>query len=602
MSVLRIIKLLALLLATPLVIAQEIDMKIAQEYFDKGEYEKAVAYYEELFENPSVQPKIYSNYLESLFSLQDYNAAEKMNKQMLKSYPASGDYRVDKGIILMKSGELEKAEKYFEKMVKETENSVADFNQVANRFIFYELLDWAEHTLEYAAENNRNPVSYAYALSGIYIRMNEKEKLQNHLLNGLKNNFFDANYVQNTFQRIYEHKDYEGLEIQLIEMVQEEPENYDLNEMMVWLYYQKKDFYGALIQAKAFDRKNNMGGEKVMEVGEVSMKNKDFENAISAFEYITKTYPESQYNLPARKNLIYAKEEVVKSEFPIDTAKVKSLIDDYHYVLNIYGNSAQNAELYRRIANLYAFYLNEEDKAVQILETLIQVPRADHRLISQAKLDLGDIYLLKGEPWESTLLYSQVEKDNKDTPTGHEAKLKNARLSYYKGQFELAKAHLDILKMATSREIANDALDLSLLIQDNTGLDTSTDALMAFADAELLLFQHKIDEGIHALEAMLIKYPRHSLTDEIYWALAQTYIRIGEVEKALDPLLKIDEFYADDILADDAIMQLARLYEEKLGKPDLAQELYKTIIVDHSGSIYVDEARKRFRILRGDFQ
>ena len=433
------------------------------------------------------------------------------------------------------------------------------------------------------------------------MRANKKDKLQNHLVSGVVESSISLKYAQNILQRSLVMEDYDKLEMKVIQEMQNNPENYALNEMMIWIYYQKKDFYGALMQAKAFDRKNKMGGKKVMEVGEISMKNKDYENAIEAFEYITSNYPKSQYNLPAKKNIIYAKEEVVKNEFPIDTSKVRSLIDDYNYILEIYGSSLQNADLYRRIASLHAFYLGEKEKSIGILEKLISIQGVDRQLVSNAKLDLGDIYLLKDEPWEASLLYSQVEKDNKDTPMGHQAKLKNAKLSYFKGEFELAKAHLDILKLATSREIANDALDLSLLIQDNTGLDTTTDAMKEYSNVELLIFQHKMDEAIRDLDAMLIRYPNHSLTDEIYFQQAQIYLRIGEYQKAVAPLQKIDESYADDILADDAIMLLAKLYEEKLNDKDLAKTLYKSIITDYSGSIYVDEARKRYRELRGDF-
>ena len=65
-----------------------------------------------------------------------------------------------------------------------------------------------------------------------------------------------------------------------------------------------------------------------------------------------------------------------------------------------------------------------------MLNEVLQLSRYDDKLKARAKLDLGDIYLLKGEPWESTLLYSQVEKDMKEDPLGHEAKLRNAKLSY----------------------------------------------------------------------------------------------------------------------------------------------------------------------------
>lgn len=579
---------------------QDIDMRLAREYFDGGEYDKAISYYQELIENPKVQQDVYDNYLKALFYTQNFEEALKMNKKISKRYSSDYDYKVDKGVILFKSGEKEKSDKYLNDLLEDIDNNVNYFNQVSRRFSSYQMLEWAEKTLEYGASKG-NRKQYYYSLASVYAQINEKEKLQNLLIDGVADGSINSGYAQNMLQRTLSGDDYDKLESKVISSLQDQPDNYDLNEFMIWIYYQKKDFYGALLQAKAFDRKNKMGGRKVMEVGDISMKNKYYKNAIEAFDYITTNYPESQYNLPAKKKGIYAKEEVVKNEFPIDTNKVNSLIEDYNFVLKIYGSSSKNAELYRRIANLQAFYLGEKEESVKILETLIKIPGASRKLVSEAKLDLGDIFLLKEEPWEASLLYSQVEKDNNDTPMGFEAKLRNARLSYFKGDFELAKAHLDILKLATSREIANNALDLALLIQDNTGLDTSTEAMSAYSNIELLVFQHKMGEAINGLNKMLVKYPGHSLTDEIYFLKSEILIRIGRFEDALEPLQKIDEFYAEDILADDAIMIMAKLYEEQLNNKELAKELYENIILQFSGSIYVDEARKRFRALRGDF-
>ena len=54
-------------------------------------------------------------------------------------------------------------------------------------------------------------------------------------------------------------------------------------------------------------------------------------------------------------------------------------------------------------------------------------------IIAQAKLNLGDIYVITEQPWESVLLYYQVEKSHKNDDLGETAKLKNAKLSFYKG-------------------------------------------------------------------------------------------------------------------------------------------------------------------------
>jgi tetratricopeptide (TPR) repeat protein len=188
----------------------------------------------------------------------------------------------------------------------------------------------------------------------------------------------------------------------------------------------------------------------------------------------------------------------------------------------------------------------------------------------------------------------------KEDPLGHEAKLRNAKLSYYKGEFELAQEHLDVLKLATSREIANDAMDLSILIQDNTGLDSTIEAMKEYAAIDLLLFQNKTSEALTQTEAMLKKFPNHSLTDELLWLESKIYRKMGDYPNAIAALDKINSAYPDDILGDNALFTLGNIYEENLKDYTKAMEVYQQFLLKYPGSIFTVEARKRFRLLRGD--
>jgi TolA-binding protein len=332
----------------------------------------------------------------------------------------------------------------------------------------------------------------------------------------------------------------------------------------------------------------------------ISLQNKDYKSASTIFEYLVKEYPKSSSYPTARRYLIVSKEELVKQTYPINKDQIISLIADYQKLISEIGKTPQTAEALRSIGLLHAFYLDQKEEGLNYLNEAVKIARADNDLIAKSKLDMGDIYLLKNEPWEATLLYSQVEKSNKEQPIGYEAKLRNAKLSYYKGDFELAQGHLDILKMATSREIANDAMDLSLLIQDNIALDTLGEAMKEYANVELMLFQNKNEEAMRALEGILQKYPNHSLTDELFWLKAQILIKENQNQKAIEQLEKIVSNYPLDILGDDAHFLMAKLYEEKLGEKEKAMELYQNHLTKYPGSIYVADSRKRFRQLRGD--
>ncbi|MCB0642613.1 MAG: tetratricopeptide repeat protein, partial [Phaeodactylibacter sp.] len=258
------------------------------------------------------------------------------------------------------------------------------------------------------------------------------------------------------------------------------------------------------------------------------------------------------------------------------------------------------ASIIYELAELEAFYLNDLDEAIRLLQGLIEFPNLNPDLIAHAKLSLADFYLMKGDIWESTLLYSQVDKAYKDDILGHEARFRNARLSYFNGDFEWAQAQFEVLKASTSKLIANDALDLSVFIMDNLGLDTTANSLKLYSEAELLTFQNRFDEAFEKLDSLRTLYPEHSLKDDVLYAEAQIHLKKREYVEAAALFEKIITDHKEEIRADNALFELAELYENQLNDKEKAKSLYETLFIDFSGSTFAVEARKRFRRLRGD--
>ncbi|MEQ8238407.1 MAG: tetratricopeptide repeat protein, partial [Cyclobacteriaceae bacterium] len=273
---------------------------------------------------------------------------------------------------------------------------------------------------------------------------------------------------------------------------------------------------------------------------------------------------------------------------------------EYEVLFNEEGSNPTSLNALRNKALIHAFYLDELDKAINTLNYIIDDRRSPNSLIAQCKLDLGDVYLLDEQPWESTLLYSQVEKSNKESPLGFNAKLKNAKLSYYAGNFKLAKSHLDILKDATTREISNDAIAMSLLIKNNTAFDTSDYILKEFANIQLMTFQNKPDTAIQLLNNLIAQHPNHSLVDECYYDIAEISLKQGNYEKSTNALDQIIQNHNDGILGDDALFLKASIYDKYLKDYTSAMELYTKFLIDYPGSIYAADVRLKLRFLRGD--
>jgi tetratricopeptide (TPR) repeat protein len=184
---------------------------------------------------------------------------------------------------------------------------------------------------------------------------------------------------------------------------------------------------------------------------------------------------------------------------------------------------------------------------------------------------------------------------------GEEARFKNAKLSYYTGDFKWSQGQLDVLKASTSELIANDALNLSVLItENNPPADSNTTPLLMFARADLLEFQNKDEEAIAILDSITTLFPKHPLLDDILMTRAEIATKKQDFSEAAMHLQKIVTDYADDILADDAIFTLAGINETFFSNKDEAKRLYEQIIIKYPGSTYVNQARKNFRRLRGD--
>ncbi|WP_169315250.1 tetratricopeptide repeat protein [Bernardetia litoralis] len=575
------------------------DLALADEYYEQGEYEKAIQYYEKIAKkNPSAS-YIYANYLDAMLRLEQLKDAEKYIERCLKDRPLDPKINIDYAKLFLQKREDKKANRHFEEYINSIKSN-SHLARVTARVLAHEgFYEYAEKMYLQAQKNTQE--NYDMDLGLLYLAMGKPKKMVEQFLILLKTQPNDAPYVQHLLQsRLSEDEEWDMVEPMLYEAIQKYPNNEVFSEMLVWYFLQRKNFMMAFTQAKALDRRNKSEGVKIMEIGMLAYNNEEWKSAMTIFGHLTENYKGRFIYGQAKHFLMESKEEYIKHQFPIDKEQIKSLVNDYQESLTEIGWNPSTAKSARNMALLQAFYLNQKDIAINTLNKITEIRGVPHQLLSQVKLDLGDIYVLKNEPWEATLLYSQVEKTEKETPLGYSAKLKNAKLSYFNGDFKLAKAHLDILKLATSREIANDAMDLSILIQDNTGLDSSETAMKEYAAIDLLIFQQQYEDALLAYNKILSHFENHSLTDEIYWKEAIILQKMGRFEEAAEKLKTVLKINPTDIFGDDANFLLGKIYEENLNNTQKAEEYYKKQLVDYAGSMYVVEARKRIRKLRGE--
>ena len=583
-------------------IEQPNNEKIALEYYRNKEFEKAAELYEKLYEEKQTR-FFYSYYLFCLIELEDYSKALKIIRKEQRNDPDALRYLVDEGFIYSLDGNQQKAEKLFDEALDKLTPDRKQISDLANAYNSRGQTDYAIETYLKGRKMLDN-YNFNLELASIYGRLNNYQDMVNEYLDLLDSDLSKDDYIRGRLQSSLKDDD-EGLvsdaiRTELLRRVQRYPDKVYYSNMLIWHSMQQKDFEMALLQSKSIDRRFGEDGSRILELANVCLSNQAYDVAIDAYEYVANKGRNGVFYLDARIGLLNSRYLKVTNRFDYTHDDLIALENEYNKALAEFGENSSTVPIMKYLAHLQAFYLDNVDEAINLLKKALEMPAVTAQLIADCKIELADILLFSGEQWDATLLYSQVDYDFKNDPIGFMAKYKNAKLSYYIGEFGWAKAQLDVLKAATSKLIANDAMELSLLIGDNIDIDSSYTALSYFSKADLYIYQNKYDEALKILDSVQMVALWHPLHDEVLFRKAEIMMNKGDFEMADSLFAQVTDMYPEDILADNALMKRAELYDTYFKDTDQAMLLYQQLMLDYPGSLFVVDARKRFRELRGD--
>ena len=579
------------------------NQKLAVYYYEQKEYDKANGLFSQLYDkNPDAW---FDMYLNSLLAAKEYTKAEKIGKQKIKRNKGEAQWYVCLGKVYGLQGDEKKQNDCYEKAIKEMPVTTPHIENLAQAFVQEKLYDRALEVYD-KVKKSGSQFPYYYNKAEIYKLKNDLPAMINEYLDALEFRDTELPTVQINLQNSLGYDDENGgiknplLKQELQKRIAKNPDKTILVEFLIFIQKQQKDFTGAFVQSKALDKRLKEGGQRLYELGHVCYENKDYATAQRCFDYLVERGPDNFYYELAKIDGLHVNYLSLTENPQSTTAAFMALEEKLTAAYKKYSESSYQATILKDLIYLQAYYLNKTEDAIRLLEQYIHIPGVDVMVKAENKLLLADIYLIKGEIWEASLLYSQVEKDFKYEPIGQEAKFKNAKLSFYAGDFAWAKLQADVLKGATSKLTSNDAIDLSLVISDAIGVDTNEAPLKLYASAELLVLQHRYAEAMRRMDSINLLFSNHTLVDDIYFKKAEIFIHQGLYSDAAAMYKNITEYFPNDLYGDDAQFKLAELYELQLHDKEKAKQAYEQVLLNYPGSTYAVEARKRFRDLRGD--
>lgn len=618
--------LLALLLVFSLgaLFAQQSDdEKLALQYYKDKEFDKAIVLFEKI-QSKTPNSYVYYYYYASLMELERYNELEKLCKKQIKNFPNVQRYKVDQGYAYERAGEHAKSEKIYQELLKELPAKEFSILELYNAFYSRAKYEYAIEAIQRGRRLMNNPKLMSKELISQYQQLNQTGKIVDELISVVKDDDEKSveqakTSIQNLLMDDEDNQRYSMIKTALQKASQKNPSTLSYMSLLFWINQLHKDYDEALILAKAIDKRKKIECINTYDLACVAADNRDYATSIEALKYIISKGEDVINYVNAQMKILDVRYQQLSESSPIRMVDAVNLEKDFKKALDENGLHAGTSDWIRKYAHLLAFYVNKPQEAVDILNQAMNNATRDAKERNLYKIDLADVQLYMGNIWDATLNYSQVDKDLPNDELGNEAKFKNAKLSFYIGEFDWAKSQLDVLSAATTKLIANDAIYFSLLISDNQEEEEDEDdnddqdttyllfehqtqnlPLKKYAEADFLIFQNKDDQALILLDSVITLSPVGTLVDDALYQKALIYIKRKDYLGAEALLKNIEENHGSELLADDAIFKLAELYEYYIKDLPKAMEYYQKIMRDFSGSLYVVDARKHYRALRGD--
>lgn len=580
------------LLCSVFVFAQ--NEQLAQNYFDRGEFEKAMVIYEDLLKTQPNNYQYFQKQVACYQQLKQYAKAEEMIRIRIDRFKQNNLY-VELGYNYQLQKDMDKANKAYQKaldIIKENPNNVYG---VASLFEQKVLLEQALKAYDLGVAGNPG-FNFDYQIALLQGQLGNLELMVDKLLDYAYRNPQNAPLVQSQLARFMMEDTQESFNTNLRKALlirTQKTQDIFWNQFLSWFFVQQKEYGKAFIQEKAIFKRNPDNFYTIINLAKLAVQEQENDTAKEILDFILLNTQDLDLQMEAHYQLLTMDiEKATPKEYPLIQEKINLLLKQY-------GISPYSLRLQVLKAHFEAFYLKQFETARQILTNALDLPLNNYQK-ADVKMELADVLLLDEKFNQAIIYYAQIEDDLKNDEVGHEASLKMAKASYFKGDFDWAQQQFKVLKASSSQLIANDALELFLLINDHTTQDSTRVALKKFAKADFLLYQNKTDEALNGFRTLLKEHKGQSVEDETLLKIGRILEEKKEYAEALKVYQEIIEKHAEGIYVDEALFFSAEIYRKDLPDIEKAKALYEKVIFNHQDSIYYVDARNNYRKLRGD--
>lgn len=606
---------LSLLIPAQSASAQRVDstlmarFQLAESYLRAGQFDRAISLLEDLYDASPATHIFYEKLKEGYENVKKYDEAIALVDERIVLDANPVVLLSEKGRLQFLKGDEQDAYTTWDQAIDASPNHVNSYRVVYQSLTRVRLFERAVEVLERGRKQLKSTDHFQMDLAYLYSLTNAHDKSMSEYVALLRNNDRQLSFVRSRLGKFIDQEGMLDKGIPIVESaVREEPLNRSFRELLGWLYMENEQYDEAFDVYRAIDRLEQENGNVLFSFAKQAADAGAYEAASAAFAEILDRYPDAPSAPEAQMGIGEMHEQRAESlmeraydqaDNRIPAPNYEKSLSAYRVFLQEYPTHVYFPEVLKRIGRIQQDVFFNLGDAEATLRSVLE-DYSSSQAANDANYDLGRIAVMRGELEQARLIFSRIEEQLRIGELAEKARYQLALIHFYKGEFDASLTLSQVMNENTSTDVANDAIELKILLFENKGPDSLNSALQLYASASLAKRQRLFDVTLSRLDSLLLQYGSHPLADDTRFLKASTLRETGRTEEALASLLEFPLIHPRSFLVDQSLFAAAEIYELELGNEDLATETYSRLLTEYPGSLLANKARDRIRLLRGD--
>jgi cellulose synthase operon protein C len=587
--------------------------RLAQGFEQAGEYERAMELYGDLMHRDPGNYAYFDGLQRMHVQLKQYDEAIGVIRARLAMMPDDPTLYGLMGTVQYRAGREPDATRSWERAIAIAPANPQMYRIVANLMIELRLLDRAADMYRRGRAALNDPSLFALELGQLLAASMDYAGATEEFLLWLQQNPNQQGFVQNRLAAFTYKDDGRAAAARVVQAHIDRAPALQLYEILAWLHMEGKEYDRAFEVHRRIDELSSANGVSLLGFADRAFREHAYDVASRAYREATsqrlpaQRLPQARYGYACAMMELRIAHDSSQSTIPAEAgsadearSRLGEAVAAFTKIVEEYPQSEFSAKALYQLGLIQFRYFQDLNTAARTFQQVLAEPALRPAGRNDVQLRMAELMIARGDTNNAVAALRTVAATPGATPDQlDEAQLGLAEIAFFNGRCDDATTLLGTIARNVQNDFANDAIELQVLLRENTG--AAPQALATYGRAEFLARQRRYSEAVQFLLDIVQHYPTSPLVDDALLRAGGLLARTGRYAEALDVYNRLlTQFRDQSTMLDRALFKTAEIYQFGLGQPAQAIAAYERLIAEYAQSIMANDARKRIRVLRGE--